>query len=151
MREGWKGEVASSSLCSPLPSSTAAPEERHRRMGESEKRLLNSADRRRMGFHRCSCNILVWCGFYWRWCKALVECAGLAVQEEHNPAPFCFSTELQSFSGDHAIALHIAPSCGFREPPNTSCSLGVSQACSSVGKWCTRLSAGVEDSGCSPQ
>lgn len=47
-------EVASSSLCSLSPPPPTAAEERHRRMGESEKRLLNSADQRRMGLHSCS-------------------------------------------------------------------------------------------------
>lgn len=46
-------EVASRSLCSPSSPLTAA-EERHRRMGESGKGLLNLADQRRVGLHRCS-------------------------------------------------------------------------------------------------
>lgn len=94
--------------------------------------------------------ISVWCGYYWRWCKALLLFAGLAGQEKCNPAPFCLSTYLQSFNGNHGTVLHIAPPCGFREPPNTTCSLGIRQAYSSVGKWCARRSADVEDSGCSP-
>lgn len=43
-----------------------------------------------------------------------------------------------------SFQLSLSP--GFREHPNTTWSLGLSQAC----KWCTRPLSGVEDSGCFP-
>lgn len=51
-RHGRK--IASTGFCSPFPSPPTGPNKRHKRIGESEKSLSNSAGRRRIGLHRCS-------------------------------------------------------------------------------------------------
>lgn len=46
-------KIVSTSFCSLFPSPPTGPDKKHKRIGESEKSLINSGQRR-IGLHRCS-------------------------------------------------------------------------------------------------